>query len=58
MYSHGKSERILENSLEGRREESVIATKVGYQMCDEPNAGGLSRKAIQRNSTPAWTASG
>ncbi|WP_227378318.1 aldo/keto reductase [Haladaptatus halobius] len=49
MYSGGESERILGTALEGRRDESVIATKCYFQMDeDDPNSGGLSRKAIEQ----------
>jgi aryl-alcohol dehydrogenase-like predicted oxidoreductase len=49
MYSVGESERILGNALEGRREEMVVATKGYFQMDDDdPNSGGLSRKAIEQ----------
>jgi aryl-alcohol dehydrogenase-like predicted oxidoreductase len=49
MYSTGESERILGNALAGRREESVVATKVYFQMRDgDPNSGGLSRKTIEQ----------
>ena len=49
MYSRGESERILGDALEGRREESVVATKVFFQMDDDdPNSGGLSRKTIEQ----------
>ena len=49
MYSNGESERVLGNALEGRRDESVVATKCYFQMDDEdPNSGGLSRKAIEQ----------
>jgi aryl-alcohol dehydrogenase-like predicted oxidoreductase len=49
MYSTGESERVLGNALEGRREESVVATKVYFQMDeDDPNSGGLSRKTIEQ----------
>jgi aryl-alcohol dehydrogenase-like predicted oxidoreductase len=49
MYSNGESERILGNALEGRREESVVATKCYFRMDEEnPNSGGLSRKAIEQ----------
>jgi len=49
MYSDGESERVLGTALEGRREEQVVATK-GYFRMDEndPNSGGLSRKAIEQ----------
>jgi aryl-alcohol dehydrogenase-like predicted oxidoreductase len=49
MYSTGESERVLGTALEGHREESVVATKCYFQMDDEnPNSGGLSRKAIEQ----------
>jgi aryl-alcohol dehydrogenase-like predicted oxidoreductase len=49
MYSTGESERVLGNALEGRREESVVATKGYFQMDeDNPHSGGLSRKAIEQ----------
>lgn len=49
MYSTGESERILGNALEGRRKEMVVATKAYFQMDeDDPNSGGLSRKAIEQ----------
>jgi aryl-alcohol dehydrogenase-like predicted oxidoreductase len=49
MYSRGESERILGEALSGRREEQVIATKGYFQMDEnDPNSGGLSRKAIEQ----------
>ncbi|SDQ98833.1 aldo/keto reductase [Natronobacterium texcoconense] len=49
MYSKGESERILGEALEGHREESVVATKGYFQMReDDPNSGGLSRKAVEQ----------
>jgi aryl-alcohol dehydrogenase-like predicted oxidoreductase len=49
MYSQGESERVLGRALEGRREESVVATKCYFQMDeDNPHSGGLSRKAIEQ----------
>ena len=52
MYSRGESERVLGTALEGRREESVVATKGYFQMDeDDPNSGGLSRKAIEQELT-------
>lgn len=49
VYSDGESERILGTSPEGRREESVVATKGFFQMAEtDPNSGGLSRKAIEQ----------
>lgn len=48
VYSSGDSEIVLGNFLKAntRRESVVIATKVHGVMRDEPNGGGLSRKAI------------
>ncbi len=49
MYSRGESERILGEALEGRRDEAVVATKGFFRMReDDPNSGGLSRKAIEQ----------
>ncbi|WP_423746116.1 aldo/keto reductase (plasmid) [Haladaptatus sp. SPP-AMP-3] len=49
MYSKGESERILGKALEGRRDEMVVATKGYFQMDEnDPNSGGLSRKAIEQ----------
>jgi aryl-alcohol dehydrogenase-like predicted oxidoreductase len=44
----GESERVLGEALEGRREEAVVATKGFFRMDDDPNSGGLSRKAIEQ----------
>ena len=49
MYSNGESERVLGEALDGHRDQSVVATKCYYQMNeDDPNSGGLSRKAIEQ----------
>jgi aryl-alcohol dehydrogenase-like predicted oxidoreductase len=49
MYSNGESERVLGKALDGRREEQVVATKCYFPMDeDDPNSGGLSRKAIEQ----------
>ena len=49
MYGWGESERILGKALEGRREESVVASKVYFQMReDDPNSQGLSRKTVEQ----------
>ncbi len=49
VYSNGESERVLGSALEGRRDEAVVATKGYFQMNeDDPNSGGLSRKAIEQ----------
>ncbi|MBO4246517.1 aldo/keto reductase [Halomicrobium sp. IBSBa] len=50
MYSAGESERVLGEALSGYdRDEQVVATKGFFQMDeDDPNSGGLSRKAIEQ----------
>jgi aryl-alcohol dehydrogenase-like predicted oxidoreductase len=50
MYSAGESERVLGDALaEYDRDEFVVATKGYFQMReDDPNSGGLSRKAIEQ----------
>src|SRR5689334_16577734 len=48
VYSDGTSEEIVGRALKdfARRDEVVLATKVHGKMRDDPNGGGLSRKAI------------
>lgn len=48
MYNHGASEEITGRALKeyARRDEIVVATKVGLPMGDHPNGRGLSRKHI------------
>mgnify|MGYP000695877737 FL=1 len=49
MYSNGESERVLGTALDGHRDDAVVATKGYFQMDeDDPNSGGLSRKAIEQ----------
>ncbi|WP_181684610.1 aldo/keto reductase [Halorhabdus salina] len=50
MYSLGDSERVLGNVLaDYDRDDQVVATKGFFQMDDDnPNSGGLSRKAIDQ----------
>jgi len=50
VYGRGASERILGETLEGyERDRMVIATKVHGEMDPtDPNASGLSRKAIEQ----------
>ncbi|KUM42598.1 aldo/keto reductase [Pseudomonas sp. EpS/L25] len=47
-YSDGTSEEIVGGFLKANavREEIVLATKVYFPLRDQPNVGGLSRKAI------------
>jgi aryl-alcohol dehydrogenase-like predicted oxidoreductase len=46
FYSKGESEAIVGEAIDGRRDDIVLATKVGNRMGDGPNAGGLSKKHI------------
>jgi 1-deoxyxylulose-5-phosphate synthase len=48
VYSRGASEEVLGRFLKNntQRDATVIATKVNGVMRDDPNGGGLSRKAI------------
>ncbi|MDS2171852.1 aldo/keto reductase [Nesterenkonia sp. CL21] len=46
VYSHGVSEEILGEALRGRRDRTLVATKVRMGMGDGPNDAGLSRKHI------------
>ncbi|QLG61647.1 aldo/keto reductase [Halorarum salinum] len=50
MYSAGESERVLGDALDGYdRDWTVVATKGYHPMReDDPNSGGLSRKAIEQ----------
>ncbi|MDY7095684.1 MAG: aldo/keto reductase [Acidobacteriota bacterium] len=47
MYSEGESESIVGRALQDRRNQAVLATKVYFPMGKNPNARGLSRKAIE-----------
>jgi len=46
VYSHGQSEAILGQTLKGRREQVVVATKVRGRMSSDINDVGLSRHHI------------
>src|SRR5260370_6081160 len=46
VYARGASEAILGKCLKGRRDQIVLASKVGMTIGDGPNEGGLSRAAI------------
>jgi len=45
VYTGGKSEEIIGKAVKGRRDEVIIATKVGFGS-EGPNQSGLSRKHI------------
>lgn len=44
VYCEGESERILGHALAGRRDDWVLASKVGNAMGKGPNQGGLTRR--------------
>lgn len=48
VYSFGRSEEILGESLKGRRNDVVIASKVCHPMSEAPNDRGLSRYHIMK----------
>jgi len=39
VYGHGRSEELLGKAIEGRREDVTLATKVGYDFYNNPQAG-------------------
>jgi aryl-alcohol dehydrogenase-like predicted oxidoreductase len=49
VYSHGLSEEIIGEVLEGRRDQVLIATKARMVMRDGANEGGLSRHHLIRS---------
>ena len=46
IYSTGRSEEILGEAIEGKRDDVLIASKVRFRMGDAPNMAGLSRQHI------------
>jgi aryl-alcohol dehydrogenase-like predicted oxidoreductase len=46
MYSAGESEEIVGKALKGRRDDVVLATKVHFQMGEDRNRKGNSRRWI------------
>jgi aryl-alcohol dehydrogenase-like predicted oxidoreductase len=49
IYDFGTSEEFLGRALAGRRDEVVLATKVGNAMSDDPQERGLSRRWIMQS---------
>jgi 1-deoxyxylulose-5-phosphate synthase len=49
VYSNGKSEQIVGRALQGRRNDIVLATKVGLPTGEGPDDTGLGKKHINRN---------
>jgi 1-deoxyxylulose-5-phosphate synthase len=49
VYSNGKSEQIVGKALHERRNDVVLATKVGLPTGEGPDERGLGRKHIRRN---------
>jgi aryl-alcohol dehydrogenase-like predicted oxidoreductase len=46
MYSYGRSEELVGQAIQGRRQDVVLATKVGMAMDETPMHRGLSRRWI------------
>jgi 1-deoxyxylulose-5-phosphate synthase len=46
VYNSGRAEEILGETLRGRRDRFVVATKAGIRVGDSPDDTGLSRAAI------------
>ncbi len=46
IYTGGRSEEIIGKAVKGRRDDVIIATKVGMGRSEMPNQSGLSRKHI------------
>jgi aryl-alcohol dehydrogenase-like predicted oxidoreductase len=46
IYSTGRSEEIVGEAIEGKRDDLLIATKVRFRMGDGPNMAGLSRHHV------------
>lgn len=46
IYTGGKSEKVIGKAIKGRRDEVIIATKVGFGGLEGPNRSGLSPKHI------------
>lgn len=46
VYTGGKSEEVIGKAVKGRRDEVVIATKVGFGRFEGPNRSGISRKHV------------
>jgi aryl-alcohol dehydrogenase-like predicted oxidoreductase len=51
VYGHGDSEELLGRALEGRRDEVTLATKVGYDFYNNPQAG---HGELPKEITPEW----
>src|SRR5215467_3045146 len=51
VNSDGKSETIVGKALEGRRDDVILATKVGLPTGDRPGDRGLGEEHVRRNLT-------
>ena len=56
IYSTGRSEEIVGETLKGRRDNVVLATKARFGLGNGPNDGGLSIKDSRSRSTPTPSA--
>jgi aryl-alcohol dehydrogenase-like predicted oxidoreductase len=46
MYSGGRSEELVGEAVQNKRDDVLLATKVRFPMGDAPNMGGLSRHHV------------
>jgi aryl-alcohol dehydrogenase-like predicted oxidoreductase len=46
MYSNGRSEEIVGEAVQSKRDDVLLATKVRFPMGDAPNMAGLSRHHV------------
>ncbi|MCT9094441.1 aldo/keto reductase [Haloarchaeobius sp. HME9146] len=51
VYGHGRSEELIGEALGDRRDEVVVATKVGYDFYNNPQAG---HGELPKEITPEW----
>src|SRR3954462_9757718 len=47
IYSAGESEEIVGKALKGRRDDVVLATKLGVPMGEDPNHGGGAPRLVR-----------
>ncbi len=48
-YSNGRSEEVLGNALDGRRDQALISTKATFRTGEGPNDAGSSRYHLRRS---------
>jgi len=46
VYSYGESEELVGEAIDGRRDDVVLASKVGQSLGQDPNSDGLSKSHV------------